>query len=74
MGIDFLFRALVRVAVRHLEEKGLIKLVGERNSKQLIYTTTVVKKAAPVQVAAAGNTKKEGKGKAQKEEKTEAKE
>merc|ERR1712185_644324 len=33
--------SVARVAIRHLEEKGLIEVVGEKHSAQLIYTRSL---------------------------------
>merc|ERR1712043_70971 len=33
--------SVARAAIRHLEEKGLIAVVGEKHSKQLIYTRKI---------------------------------
>merc|ERR1712028_153244 len=33
--------SVARAAIRHLEEKGLIEVVGERHSAQLIYTRKI---------------------------------
>eukprot|EP00827_Trimyema_finlayi_P001598 TRINITY_DN1646_c0_g1_i3.p1 TRINITY_DN1646_c0_g1~~TRINITY_DN1646_c0_g1_i3.p1 ORF type:complete len:145 (-),score=57.24 TRINITY_DN1646_c0_g1_i3:171-605(-) len=61
--------SLARLAIRHLKQKNLIKQVGDWNTHQLIFTTTVTKQAPKVE----GNEKKAApqKGKQQKKGKKE---